>query len=69
MRASTSVILCLLAAVCGYFLGMFAYTWEVMTSLTVIAMGGCIIHTINKNFEQLRKDLKEQAKKDEPENN
>lgn len=39
-----------------------------MVSLTVIAMGGCVIYTINKNFAQLRKDLKNRGKPTDPEN-
>ena len=58
MRASTAVILCLTVAACGWLLGMLVMTWEAMTCLTIIAMGGCIIYTINKNFEALRADMK-----------
>ena len=47
MSAVTAFILSLLAAVAGWFLSMVMHTWDIMTTLTIIVMGTCIIYTIN----------------------
>lgn len=52
MKASTAMILSLLAAVFGYFLSILLHSFEVMTSLTVIVMGGCIIYSIQQKPSQ-----------------
>lgn len=58
MRACSAVVITLLAAVLGYILSIYAATWAVLVAITIIVMGGCIIYTINKNFELLRKEIK-----------
>lgn len=69
MRALTAMFLTLIAAVFGYFLSIYVSTWDALVSITIIAMGGCIIYTINKNFEQLRSDIKQSKKENSVENN
>ena len=61
LSLAVGIALFIISAVCGAqifsLLGLFFGI-----NLT---MGACIIHTINKNFSDLRKDLKDQSKKDE----
>lgn len=63
MRISSYIIICVITAICGFFLSMLVYTWEAMVTLTLVAVGGCIIRTINENFKQLSKELKEHSEK------
>ena len=61
LSLAVGIAIFVLAAMCGAatfsFLGLFFGI-----NLT---MGACIIHTINKNFSELRKELKDLSKKDE----
>ena len=66
MKPFAAIILSLFSGAIGFFVGAFCLDIAGgMISCTVITMGACIIHTINKNFSDLRKDLKDQSKKNE----